>query len=432
MNTFFYHLAWLFLIYSFLGWVLETGVAAVKQRHFANRGLVNSPFCIMYGVAACLVSVFFNELRGGWLFAAAVIISTVLEWTVGHLIEVLFHERWWDYSNRKWNLDGYICLSKSLLRGVFVAVAVIWGNDFLLALFQMLPKVVGRISVWAALGLLTADVLATAIILNGRSKNLEKWESVDQWMDSVSSRAGRFVYGMVNRRIGKAYPQARRHQVKEKNSEVFAFGCDFYKIFWLFVIGAFLGDIVETIFCRFSMGYWMSISSLVWGPFSIVWGGGIAGATLLLHRYRDRSDSFIFLTGTVLGGAYEYFCSVFSEKVFGKVFWDYSAMKFNLGGRINLLYCFFWGIAAVVWIKILYPVISGWIEKIPMKAGKIVTWVMVVFLSCDMLVSSMALVRSDQRKNGVEASAKWQIIMDQVYDDERLKPIYPNAIDVSY
>ena len=126
MNTFFYHLAWLFLIYSFLGWVLETVAAAVKQRHFANRGLVNSPFCIMYGVAVCLVSVFFNELRGGWLFAAAVIVSTVLEWTVGHLIEVLFHERWWDYSNRKWTLDGYICLSKSLLRGAFVAVAVIW------------------------------------------------------------------------------------------------------------------------------------------------------------------------------------------------------------------------------------------------------------------------------------------------------------------
>lgn len=431
MNTFFYHLAWLFLIYSFLGWVLETVAAAVKQRHFANRGLVNSPFCIMYGVAVCLVSVFFNELRGGWLFAAAVIVSTVLEWTVGHLIEVLFHERWWDYSNRKWNLDGYICLSKSLLRGAFVAVAVIWGNDFLLTLFQMLPKVIGKISVWAVLGLLTADVLATAIILNGRSKNLEKWESVDQWMDNVSSRAGRFVYGMVNRRIGKAYPQAKHHQVKEKNPEIFAFGCDFYKIFWLFVIGAFLGDIVETIFCRVTAGVWMSRSSLVWGPFSIVWGGGIAAATLLLHRYKDRSDSFIFLTGTVLGGAYEYFCSVFSEKVFGKVFWDYSAMKYNLGGRINLLYCFFWGIAAVIWIKVLYPVISGWIERIPMKAGKITTWIMVVFLSCDMAVSTMALVRSDQRKNGVEASARWQIIMDQEYDDERLKPIYPNAIDVS-
>ena len=52
------------------------------------------------------------------------------------------------------------------------------------------------------------------------------------------------------------------------------------------------------------------------------------------------------------------------------MFWDYSKIPFNLGGRINLLYCFFWGIAAVVWIKGIYPVMSAWIEKIPMKFGK--------------------------------------------------------------
>lgn len=167
------------------------------------------------------------------------------------------------------------------------------------------------------------------------------------------------------------------------------------------------------------------------GPFSVVWGGGIVASTLLLHRYIDHSDSFIFLTGTVLGGAYEYFCSVFSEKVFGKVFWDYSAMKYNLGGRINLLYCFFWGIAAVIWMRVLYPVISDQIEKIPVKAGKAVTWAVAVFLCFDIAVSTMALVRSDQRKNGIEATARWQIVMDRDFDDERLKPIYPKARDVS-
>lgn len=59
-----------------------------------------------------------------------------------------------------------------------------------------------------------------------------------------------------------------------------------------------------------------------------------------LYKYKDKGDRFLFLTGTLLGGAYEYFCSVFTELVFGKVFWDYSKIPFNLGGRINLLYCF--------------------------------------------------------------------------------------------
>ena len=86
---------------------------------------------------------------------------------------------------------------------------------------------------------------------------------------------------------------------------------------------------------------------MVWGDFSIVWGLAIAAVTALLYKYRNRSQQFLFWMGTFLGGAYEYICSVFTEIVFGTVFWDYSDIPFNLGGRINLLYCFFWGFAAV-------------------------------------------------------------------------------------
>ena len=151
---------------------------------------------------------------------------------------------------------------------------------------------------------------------------------------------------------------------------------------------------------------------------------------MLLYRYKDKSDSFIFLAGTFLGGAYEYLCSVFSELVFGKVFWDYSNIPFNLGGRINLLYCFFWGIAAVVWLKLLYPHFSDVIEKLPMKAGKVLTWILILFMCCNMIVSMMALVRSDQRAHGVAATHSWQKTMDQRFDDVRLKKIYPNALKV--
>ena len=112
------------------------------------------------------------------------------------------------------------------------------------------------------------------------------------------------------------------------------------------------------------------------------------------------------------------------------MFWDYSVIPFNLGGRINLLYCFFWGIAAVVWLKLLYPVISGWIEKIPMKIGKILTGILIVFMCCNMIVSIMALVRSDQRAHGVKATYSWQQTMDERFDDARLQRIYPNALKV--
>ena len=106
-----------------------------------------------------------------------------------------------------------------------------------------------------------------------------------------------------------------------------------YKQFYYINRGRVKADGTTSIFCRITMGYWMSRSSVVWGPFSIVWGLAMVVATSLLYNYRNRSSSFIFAMGTVLGGVYEYLCSVFTEIVFGKIFWDYSGFLFNIGGR---------------------------------------------------------------------------------------------------
>ena len=165
----------------------------------------------------------------------------------------------------------------------------------------------------------------------------------------------------------------------------------------------------------------------MWGPFSIVWGLAIAAVTWLLYKYKDRSDGFLFWMGTFLGGAYEYLCSVFTEIVFGKIFWDYSGMPFNLGGRINLLYCFFWGIAAVVWFKKLYPIVSKYIERIPLYAGKVITWGLIIFMCCNVIVSCMALIRYDERGKNVQAESGWRVYMDTHYDDAKMERIYPNA-----
>ena len=194
------------------------------------------------------------------------------------------------------------------------------------------------------------------------------------------------------------------------------------------MIGALAGDLVETLFCRVTSGVWMSRSSLVWGPFSVVWGLAIALVTVLLYKDRDKEEHHIFWVGVFLGGAYEYICSVFTELIFGKVFWDYSAMHFNLGGRINLLYCFFWGIAAVVWIKGIYPKAVKLIEAIISKTGWWMTGILVVFMVFNIFVSVLALVRYDTRADGKAAVYGWEQSMDEHFSDARMERIYPNAI----
>ncbi|MFR4350344.1 MAG: putative ABC transporter permease [Roseburia sp.] len=427
-----YELLWLFFIYSFLGWVLETVTAAAKQKRFVNRGLINSPFCVIYGFAAVVISVYLQELSGFWLFLGSAIFATVIEWVAGHLIERLYHEKWWDYSSVRWNLDGYICLPVSALWGGLGFAAVRWGNPLLGGLLRLCPALLARALVWALAVLLAMDAAATLIVMSGKSRRKSEWAAADAWFARQSARLGTWLYDRLDARIRRAYPGAEGQRTEEMPGDgaVFACGCGFYKIVMLFFIGAFLGDLTETVFCRVTAGVWMSRSSVVWGPFSIVWGLAIAAVTALLYKYRDRSDGFLFWIGTLLGGAYEYLCSVFTELAFGTVFWDYSHMPFNLGGRINLLYCFFWGIAAVVWFKKLYPFISSWIERIPVRAGKIVIWILILFMSCNVTVSCMALKRYEERRRGIKAEEGWEQRIDAHFPDARMERIYPNALSV--
>ena len=424
-----YELLWLFFLYSFLGWILETVTATLRQRKFSNRGLVNGPFCVMYGITAVLISVGLQELTGFWLFLFSMVYATVIEWIGGHLIEKAFKERWWDYSDVKWNLDGYICFPASFLWGILGFVSVTWGNALTWKLLSFLPTLLMHILLLVLMAVMAIDITASFLLLIKKGPNLEQWAAANEQLDKVSDHLSFLITQWIEKRIRKAYPKVKKVRKAEKPAEegVFAEGCGFYKLMLLFIIGAFLGDIVETIFCRVTMGYWMSRSSLVWGPFSIVWGLAIAAATALLYRYRNRSDGFLFFAGTFLGGAYEYLCSVFTEIVFGTVFWDYSKIPFNLGGRINLLYCFFWGIAAVIWLKILYPFISGWIEKIPMCIGKILTWVLLIFMIVNMAVSALALARMDARASGIPAENVLEERLDSSYNDDVMNRIYPNA-----
>ena len=429
-----FQVLWLFFCYSFLGWVLEVVFEAAVNRRYVDRGVLNGTLCVIYGVAGTIISVGFVELKESvfFLFLFGALVATVVEWVAGHALETLTHTRWWDYSHLPWNLDGYICLGASALWGALGVVMVLWGNPLLLLPYSLLPALVRRILLWVALGLLAVDALDTVLTLLGLHARMPQVEQVGNRLAAVTLRAGHWILSRTERRMQKAVPAVSIvRPAKKEKAAVFGQGADFYKIALLFFIGAFLGDITETIFCRVTAGIWMSRSSVVWGPFSIVWGLAIALVTKLLYRYKDRPSSYLFVAGTLLGGAYEYLCSVFTELVFGTVFWDYSEIPFNLGGRINLLYCFFWGFAAVVWFKVLYPPVGRWIEKLPVTPGKVLTWALVLFMTVDILVSSAAMLRQGQRAEGIPADTPAAVWLDEHYDDDTMRRIYPNAIKTS-
>ena len=425
-----YQLLWLFLIYAFLGWAGETALAALRKGRLLNRGFLSTPFSPVYGLGGVLFSVFLSELTDTpfFLFLGGVLLGTGLELLTGVVLEKLTGEKWWDYSHRKYHFNGYICPHYALIWGLCALLCLFAGNRLALFLVGLIPQGAGKLILLAIYLVLGLDLLTSFAALLQWKGRLAEPSELSRFLRTLTRRLDNALTRYVQRRVLRAYPTLEgKPRAKREKAAVFAQGCGFYKLFWLFFIACLLGDLIETIFCRLTMGEWMSRSSLVWGPFSIVWGFGAVLLTVLLYRYRGRRDGYLFLMGTLAGGAYEYMCSVASEIAFGSVFWDYSHIPFNLGGRVNLLYCFFWGIATVLWIKYCYPFLSRWIEKLPMRPGKILTWLLVVFMAANMALSALALGRFAQRQSDpAPAQDALGQFLDERFPDGRMERIYPN------
>ena len=425
MTLNFYTLSAIYLVYSFLGWVAETVVATIRGGRFANRGAAAGPFCFIYGTTGVLLAVSFGDLRTEpvYLFFACMMAATVMEWITAKLLERLHRRKWWDYSGKKFNLNGYVCLQYSLLWGALGTASVLWGNDVLLRLCAHIPVWLLRPAVWVSLTVAVLDQIGSAVLVQQYAARHPVLEQLNQRLGERSDTLRRRIALYIEKRIQYAYPAAARQEqtALRKGEKNFLSVSD---LLWLFVIGAFLGDMVETVFCRLTAGVWMSRSSLVWGL-------ALAMATVLLRQNQDKSDRYLFAFGTVLGGVYEYVCSAVIELLFGTVFWDYSKFKFNLGGRINLLYCFFWGIAAVIWMRYGYPLVLRGMEKVRSRVRPWMTVLLAVFMAVNMLTSALALARYDARTSGEGPKNSIDTLLDDHFDDVRMERIYPNAKKVA-
>ncbi len=216
--------------------------------------------------------------------------------------------------------------------------------------------------------------------------------------------------------------------LEETSSGHFAAGLNWYKVLWICFIGSFAGVIVELLWCLVTRGYLESRSGLVYGPFNLLYGAGAVAMTVTLYRYRNKGRWLSFLGGFLVGSVVEYACSWGQEMIFGSTSWDYSAVPFNLNGRICFLYSLFWGVLGILWMKYLYPLMAEWILKIPNKWGKILTWAVTAFFIFNAIVSAIAVFRWSQRIDLIEpANAFWAFI-DTRFPDSRMERIYANMV----
>ena len=209
----------------------------------------------------------------------------------------------------------------------------------------------------------------------------------------------------------------------------FAEGLNLYKLFWIFYIGCLAGVIIEIIWCLVKNGYFEYRTAMILEPLNPVYGFGALLLTLCFSKVKKLSDILIFVYSFIIGGLFEVACSLFQEFTFGTVSWHYTENYLPiLGNRTSLIYCLFWGILGLLWVKFIYPFLTKTIEKLPNKVGKILTYILVVYVSFDIIFSSGAVLRQRERRNGIPADSAIDRFYDSHFDDETLKFFYNNII----
>ncbi len=117
---------WLFLFYfySFFGWCFESAYVTVLQKRLVNRGFMRGPFLPLYGAGGIMMLVVSKPYYDNIIlvYIAGCIGATALEYITGVIMEKLFRVRYWDYSHKKFNFQGQVCLESTLVWGFFTVV----------------------------------------------------------------------------------------------------------------------------------------------------------------------------------------------------------------------------------------------------------------------------------------------------------------------
>lgn len=168
---------------------------------------------------------------------------------------------------------------------------------------------------------------------------------------------------------------------------------NFFNLFWIFVVCSILGDVMESIFHVIVVdpGHWQDRAGLLFGPFSPIYGCGALLMTLFLNRLYKRSIVLVFFLSAIIGGAFEYFVSVFMQYTFGAVAWDYTGQWLSIGGRTCGIAMCAWGALGVVWLKLLLPLLLKLIDLIPWNWRYTLTTIAAVFMAIDCVMSLQAL-----------------------------------------
>ncbi len=226
-------IGWYFVIYAFLGWCLEVVFHVVQTGKFVNRGFLNGPVCPIYGFGVVLVVLCLTPLNHSLLllFIGSVILTSLLEFAAGFILEKAFHTKWWDYSDQPFHIKGYICLKFSLSWGVASVFVMRLVHPMIEKLVGWVPHFISIPLLCLVLALFLADAVATVVAVRQMDKRLRLIHEIGRKLRSQSDAIGKNITAdtrrllqakekldaqskAMERRLLKAFPnlQSKRYE----------------------------------------------------------------------------------------------------------------------------------------------------------------------------------------------------------------------------
>ncbi len=210
-----------FLVYSFLGWVLEVVFHAAKLGKIVNRGFLNGPVCPVYGFGMVGLLMLLQSISSTdavedtnvfALFFICMFFGSAVELLAGWLLDVIFHMRWWDYSDQPFNIHGYICLRFSLLWGVGGVVVIGMLYPMLSNITTAkIPQKYGWIVMLLLYIVYFVDFIVTVASILGLNKKLKEIDRLQKMLrkvsDNMTERIGTTAY-KAGEQIGEGAVQA--------------------------------------------------------------------------------------------------------------------------------------------------------------------------------------------------------------------------------
>lgn len=206
----------------------------------------------------------------------------------------------------------------------------------------------------------------------------------------------------------------------------FAHGLNFYKIAWIFIFFSIAGFLLETGWSYLYHGEIQSRKSLIFGPFSIIYGVGAVLLAFIINWLHVKRLISVFAIASIGGAMFEFMCSVIQELIFGTVSWDYGNKPYSIMGRTNLIFAVVWGALSVLAVSKVFPYLDHAVEMIPNNPGILITRLLVLFLVFDLFISATAVKRQTNRHMGIEAGNVYEQFLDKEYPDEVMDKIYVN------